>query len=106
MTATVRVPNRVEPITGRPEYLRVIHTCNAIAPGMFGSAIDSGPWWAGGEVERYADARVIFRPGDQGVSIVALTGHGDTVLRAAAELLGIETGETGLPDCASSTEEG
>jgi hypothetical protein len=96
MTATVRVPDRIDS-TGRPEYLRVIHECNGVAPGTFVAPLDtSGKWWAGGEFEDYPDARVIFR-GDGSVSIVAKTERGDTILRAAAELLGITTGDTGLP---------
>lgn len=70
------------------EWLKVIWEANDIRPGTFLSPEHTGPWWAGGEVEEYPDARVIHR-GDGTVSIVSKTDEGDRVLRAAAVNLGI-----------------
>lgn len=72
---------------GNPEWLHVIWESNAIDPEMFG-APENKDWWAGGTVEEYEHARVIFRT-DPSVSIVPKTEHGEAVLRQAAEKLGI-----------------
>lgn len=70
-----------------PEWLKVIWEANTIEPGFFGQP-DIGKWWAGGVVEEYTDARVIFRT-DPSVSIVATTEHGEDILRQVAQRLGI-----------------
>lgn len=84
-------------LRGRPgeagEWLRLIHGANAHAeaagePLLFGEPTEQGPWWAGGEVEEYDDARVIFRS-DPTVSIVAKTERGARHLAIAARDLGI-----------------
>lgn len=51
------------------EWMRVIYKSNELSPGMFGTPTFLGPWWAGGTVEEYEDARVIHRV-DPSVSIV------------------------------------
>jgi hypothetical protein len=73
--------------TGPGPWLSVIHEANRITPGMFGEP-DISPWWAGGEVEEYKDARVIHRP-DGSVSVVSKTEHGAEVLATAAGTLKI-----------------
>ena len=87
-----------------PEWLKVIWACNDISrewsptggddlsTRMFG-APEIGPWWAGGTVEEYPDARVIHR-GDETVSIVGKTERGDAALARAAASLGIHTNQT------------
>lgn len=78
--------------TGPGEWLTVIHEVNRLAPGTFGAPDSLGPWWAGGSVEEYQDARVIHRP-DGTVSIVSKTPRGAGLLSEAAANLGIETAE-------------
>lgn len=75
--------------TGPGEWLQIIHESNRIHPGMFGAAESRGPWWAGGSVEEYTDARIIHRDDSPTVSVVSKTELGDTVLRLAAANLGI-----------------
>ena len=85
---------------GKPEWLQVIQTCNDIAskvgePPLFGAPTWQGPWWAGGYVEEYPDARVILpdpdrgRAREEGALLVSKTDRGDRVLRRAAQRLGI-----------------
>jgi hypothetical protein len=76
--------------TGPGEWLAVIHEVNRLAPGTFGQPESQGDWWAGGTVEEYPDARVLFRE-DGTVSIVSRTGHGAGLLARAAANLGINT---------------
>lgn len=78
---------------GAPEWLRVIHEANGIEPGMFGTPESMGPWWAGGFVEEYPDARVILDSDepDSGARIVSKTDKGARVLARAARNLGIWT---------------
>jgi hypothetical protein len=71
-----------------PEWQSVIWDANEIAPDTFGRPDHLGPWWAGGSVEEYPDARVLHR-GDGSVSIVSKTEKGDEVLRAVAAKRGI-----------------
>ena len=47
-----------------PEWLHVIWAANEIDDTMFG-APELGPWWAGGTVEEYPDARVLLRWADR-----------------------------------------
>jgi len=74
--------------TGPGEWLDVIHQANRIKADMFGQPYHTGPWWAGGYVEEYPDARVLMR-GDESVSIFSKTDDGEAVLRQAAADLGI-----------------
>lgn len=75
----------------KSEWLSVIHEANRIAGNeFFGRPELHAPWWAGGTVEEYPDARVIHR-GDGSVSIVSKTKYGDQILRRAAKALGIHT---------------
>lgn len=82
--------------SGRPEWLRVIHEVNRLHDADGGEKGDRpfsapehlGPWWAGGSVEEYPDARVLHR-GDGTVSIVSKTERGDELLRRAAASLKI-----------------
>lgn len=67
---------------GPGEWLDFIHVANGVAPDMFGAAISRGPWWAGGSVEEYADARVLHRE-DGSVSVVSTTDRGRAVLGEA-----------------------
>jgi hypothetical protein len=67
---------------GPGEWLDFIHVANGVAPGTFGAPVSSGPWWAGGSVEEYADARVLHRE-DGSVSVVSTTEHGAVVLAEA-----------------------
>jgi hypothetical protein len=85
------MPTRDE--RGRPEYLVLIHEVNGIAPETFGATESVGPWWAGGTVEEYADARVIHRE-DGTSSIVAKTEHGNALIRQAAASLDIHVTDT------------
>ena len=75
--------------TGPGPWLSVIREACRLAPGMFGAPDSLGPWWAGGHVEEYEDARVIHRP-DESVSIVSKTERGAEVLASAAGKLGID----------------
>lgn len=75
-----------------PEWLAVIHMANQIDPGIFGRPEELKRWWAGGSVEEYPDARVIF-VGDESVRIVAKTKRGDKTLREVAKQLGIHGNE-------------
>ena len=68
-----------------PEWLHIIWACNEIRPETFGSP-EIKPWWAGGTVEEYTDARVLHR-GDGSVSIISKTDAGDEVLKAAVAKL-------------------
>lgn len=76
---------------GPGAWLDVIHAANRISPGMFGAPYETGPWWAGGSVEEYPDARVLHR-GDGSVSVVSKTDKGAAVLSAAADV--VEKGAT------------
>ena len=67
---------------GPGEWLDFIHVANGVAPGTFGAAVSCGPWWAGGSVEEYLDARVLHRE-DGSVSVVSTTEHGRSVLAEA-----------------------
>lgn len=68
------------------EWLQVIWAVNDLRPGTF---LDPkvGPWWAGGEVEEYPEARVIF-VGDDSVRIVGKTPEVEEVIDQAARALG------------------
>lgn len=92
----IRTPGKAYDDTGRHTgpgpWLGVIWEANRIDPDMFGAPLRTGPWWAGGSVEEYADARVLHRT-DGSVSIVSLTDRGAAILAQAAARLGIEAGE-------------
>lgn len=52
---------------GQPEWLAFIWRVNELAKDrgedpVFGKPDHMGPWWAGGTVEDYPEARIIFRP--------------------------------------------
>ena len=87
MTAIIRASGEAGP-DGRWEWLRVIHAANTIDPTMFGEPISTGPWWAGGYVEEYEHARVVIDD-DRSARIVALTEHGETILRQVGKDMGI-----------------
>ena len=71
----------------RPEWLKVIWECNRLTEGeMFGQPVIE-PWWAGGTVEEYPTARVIF-VGDESVRVVGKTEEADEIIRQAAATLG------------------
>lgn len=70
-----------------PEWLKVIWEANTIEPGFF-SDCEIKEWWAGGTVEEYEHARVLFRT-DPSVSIIAKTEHGEDILRQVAKRLDI-----------------
>jgi hypothetical protein len=67
---------------GHGEWISLIRQVNRIAPDTFGKP-EVGPWWAGGSVEEYPDARVIHR-GDDSISVVSKTERGDQLIREAA----------------------
>lgn len=73
---------------GLPQWLRVIREVNKHRPDTFGQPVSTGPWWAGGYVEEYPDARVILpaegRSEEEGVLILALTDEVAAALAAAA----------------------
>jgi hypothetical protein len=73
---------------GPGPWLDVVRAANGIAPGMFGSPYFVGPWWAGGSVEEYAEARVIHRD-DGSVSIVGKSVTAERVLAQAANEVGL-----------------
>ena len=68
-------------------WLELIWAANEIDPTMFMAPIIE-EWWAGGTVEEYPDARVIFT-GDDTVRIVSKTDKGHDILTAAAGKLGV-----------------
>ena len=76
--------------TGPGPWLNVIREACRLAPAMFGAPTSVGPWWAGGCVEEYEDARVIHRPDGLSVSIVSKTERGAEILAFAAGKLGID----------------
>lgn len=98
MTGHVHVRLSTGDRDGHPEWLQLIWECNELAfrdlwerdrPGdnrVFG-APEIGPWWAGGTVEEYPDARVIHR-GDGTVSVVGKTERGDRMISLACDRLG------------------
>lgn len=52
---------------GQPEWFAFIRRVNELAKGrgedpVFDKPDHMGPWWAGGTVEDYPEARIIFRP--------------------------------------------
>lgn len=52
---------------GQPEWFAFIRRVNELAKGrgedpVFDKPDHMGPWWAGGTVEEYPEARIIFRP--------------------------------------------
>jgi hypothetical protein len=83
---SIRLSNRTDE-RGRPEWLAAIHEINGI-DRIFGTAIHTEKWWAGGTVEIYEHARVIHRT-DDSCSIVGLTERGDAAIVAAATKLNI-----------------
>lgn len=101
MTTVVRHPARTFDADGRHTgpgpWLAVIHQANRIVKelgdtdGMFGAPDFMGPWWAGGYVEEYPTARVIFDaprdddPDDREktVRIVGKTPYADLIIAAA-----------------------
>ena len=70
------------------EWLPIVHATNTIDPELFGKPTHVGPWWAGGVVEDYADARIIHRE-DDSRTIVSRTDRGDVALAAAAKAMNI-----------------
>jgi hypothetical protein len=76
-----------------PEWLALIRECNRHKPAIFGRPESQGPWWSGGYVEEYADARVILpantRTEEEGALVVAKTDRGGDVIRTAAHALGL-----------------
>lgn len=101
-TVTVHAAAGVPGSGVRPEWLAVIHEANQITEEagerpMFAGPISSGPWWAGGFVEEYPDARAIVpdpergRQVAEGALLVSKTERGARVLRQAAHALGIRT---------------
>jgi len=68
------------------QWLQVIWRCNELEPGMFGQPT-LAPWWAGGMVEEYPTARVLF-VGDDTVRIVGKTPEAEALILAAAQALG------------------
>lgn len=70
-----------------PDWLRLIHEANRIAPALFGEPVRLAKDPYLGELEYYADA--IVRHGIDGdTRVVAITEHGATVLQQAADTLG------------------
>jgi hypothetical protein len=45
----------------KSDWLELVWKTNEIRPNTFGEPLSIGPWWAGGEVEEYTDARIIPR---------------------------------------------
>lgn len=81
-----------ERVTQPGPWLDLIHHANGVDEGLFGEPTSVGPWWAGGSVEEYPDARVIHHddgrePMDRSVSVVALTQRGHDALTEADRLL-------------------
>lgn len=72
--------------TGPGEWLDLIREANGVEAKFFDAPESSGPWWAGGSVEEYADARVIHRE-DGSVSVVATSDHGTEILNRALAML-------------------
>jgi len=70
------------------EWLQVIWKVNELRldPVVFGQP-ENKPWWAGGMVEEYAEARVIFA-GDDTVRIVGKTPEAEDLINRAARALG------------------
>jgi len=78
----------------KAEWLAFIHQCNEIEPGIFGEPESSGPWWAGGYVEEYADARLVLtQDEDRTARLASKTERGERVMRQAAQAMGIKTNE-------------
>jgi len=69
-----------------PEWMKVIWECNRLVPEMFGTP-ENRPWWAGGMVEEYPTARVIF-VGDGTARIVGKTDEAKATINLAARRLG------------------
>jgi hypothetical protein len=75
------------------EWLELIHEVNRLGQEdelpepVFGEPESSGDWWAGGFVEEYADARVLFQT-DESVSVISKTKRGADLIRRAAERKG------------------
>jgi hypothetical protein len=78
---------------GPSEWLKLVWESNKVVPGTFGTPTSTGPWWAGGEVEEYEDARIIHR-GDGTVSVVSKTLVGALVLRLASAALDMQANPT------------
>jgi hypothetical protein len=80
-----------------PEWLRVVKEANGIQLGFFGSPLNGRErWWAGGSVEKYPDAWLIFGDlgsSDESVRIVAKTEHGERVLGEVAKRMGLNVVE-------------
>jgi hypothetical protein len=87
-TVSVRTSARNADGTDVGEWLQVVREANGIEPGVFGSPTHTGPWWAGGSVEDYPDARIIHRD-DGSVSVVSVTERGTRAIAGAAAKLGI-----------------
>lgn len=73
-------------------WLELIWKVNEIEPGTFG-APKIGQWWAGGTVEEYPDARVIF-VGDDTARVVSKTERGAWLIAEAAQQLGLNVTQT------------
>jgi hypothetical protein len=67
--------------------MQVIWKVNELRPGTFNNPDYVGAWWAGGEVEEYPEARVIF-VGDDSARVVGKTAEVDAMIDRAARELG------------------
>jgi hypothetical protein len=76
----------IPPEGQHPEWLQVIWQVNDDRPGTFLKP-EIKPWWAGGMVEEYPEARVIF-VGDETVRVCGKTDEVEAAITAAARKLG------------------